>query len=64
MQRVFTKDVPGREGKPFRKKGDVADWPYETWAGIARAVDARAKDMRKVLDSFSRPVADLATAMK
>lgn len=64
MQRVFIKDVQGANGKPFKKKGDVADYPRETWEGIVRSVLPKAKDWRDALDSITQPVSQLAGALK
>ena len=64
MQRVFTRDIPGREGRVFRRKGDVVDWPRETWEGVCKAACPKIDNFLKALDSISRPVADLAAVMK
>ena len=53
MRRVITKDVPDGKGGSFLKAGQARDYPWPTWTGIAKSINAKG-DIQKILDSFSQ----------
>ena len=61
MQRVYTKDIPkpGQPGQLFAKKGDVRDYPMQTWIDIGKSLFPKAKDARAMLDKFSSAIGDI-----
>lgn len=58
MQRVYTKDipVPGKAGILFAKKGDVRDYPHQTWVEIGKSLFPKAKDVMAKLNEITQPI--------
>lgn len=61
MQRIFIIDVPitSKPGEFLARKGDVRDYPLNTWIEISKSINPKAKDHRKNLDSFTESVANI-----